>query len=113
MDEAGLTFASLMSLGPDLAVSTAETAAELGYRSFWTAETTGPEAFSLLGAVSILTGGASLAEAQSKLDEVLARGTLIAHGFYAAEEFEKLSTGQAAETIALTAPLSETSAATA
>jgi probable F420-dependent oxidoreductase len=51
MDEAGLTFASLMSLGPDLAVSTAETAAELGYRSFWTAETTGPEAFSLLGAV--------------------------------------------------------------
>ena len=51
MDEAGLTFASLMSLGPDLAVSTARTAAELGYRSFWTAETTGPEAFSLLGAV--------------------------------------------------------------
>ena len=51
MDEAGVTFASLMSLGPDLAVSTARTAAELGYRSFWTAETTGPEAFSLLGAV--------------------------------------------------------------
>jgi probable F420-dependent oxidoreductase len=51
MDRAGLTFASLMSLGPDLAVSTAVTAAGLGYRSFWTAETTGPEAFSLLGAV--------------------------------------------------------------
>jgi probable F420-dependent oxidoreductase len=51
MDQAGLTFASFMSLGPDLAVSTARTAAGLGYRSFWTAETTGPEAFSLLGAV--------------------------------------------------------------
>jgi probable F420-dependent oxidoreductase len=51
MEQAGLTFASLMSLGPDLAVSTAVTAGELGYRSFWTAETTGPEAFSLLGAV--------------------------------------------------------------
>jgi probable F420-dependent oxidoreductase len=51
MDRAGLTFASLMSLGPDLAVTTARTAADLGYRSFWTAETTGPEAFSLLGAV--------------------------------------------------------------
>ncbi|MGH9111624.1 MAG: LLM class flavin-dependent oxidoreductase, partial [Acidimicrobiales bacterium] len=51
MDRAGLTFASLMSLGPDLAVSTARLASDLGYRSFWTAETTGPEAFSLLGAV--------------------------------------------------------------
>jgi probable F420-dependent oxidoreductase len=51
IDRAGVTFASLMALGPDLAVSTARTAAELGYRSFWTAETTGPEAFSLLGTV--------------------------------------------------------------
>jgi probable F420-dependent oxidoreductase len=51
MDRPGVTFASLMALGPGLAVSTARTAAELGYRSFWTAETTGPEAFSLLGAV--------------------------------------------------------------
>jgi probable F420-dependent oxidoreductase len=60
MDEAGLTFASLMSLGPELAVSTAETAAELGYRSFWTAETTGPEAFSLLGAVGTAAPGLDL-----------------------------------------------------
>jgi probable F420-dependent oxidoreductase len=51
MDRAGVTFASLMTLGPDLAVETARLAAECGYRSFWTAETTGPEAFSLLGAV--------------------------------------------------------------
>ncbi|MGH9230501.1 MAG: LLM class flavin-dependent oxidoreductase [Acidimicrobiales bacterium] len=60
MDRAGLTFASLMTLGPDLAVSTARTAAELGYRSFWTAETTGPEAFSLLGAVGTAAPGLDL-----------------------------------------------------
>jgi probable F420-dependent oxidoreductase len=39
-----------MGLGPSLAPETARRAQELGYRSFWTAETTGPEAFSLLGA---------------------------------------------------------------
>jgi probable F420-dependent oxidoreductase len=60
MDRAGLTFASLMALGPDLAVSTARTASELGYRSFWTAETTGPEAFSLLGAVGAAAPGLDL-----------------------------------------------------
>lgn len=32
------------------------------------------------------------------------RGTLIAHGFYASEEFDKLSAGQAAEAIALAFP---------
>ena len=46
----GFTFASLMPLGPALAIDTAQQAASLGYRSFWTAETTGPEAFSLLAA---------------------------------------------------------------
>jgi alkanesulfonate monooxygenase SsuD/methylene tetrahydromethanopterin reductase-like flavin-dependent oxidoreductase (luciferase family) len=60
MDEPGVTFASLMSLGPELAVSTARTAAEIGYRSFWTAETTGPEAFSLLGAVTAAAPGLDL-----------------------------------------------------
>jgi probable F420-dependent oxidoreductase len=60
MDEPGVTFASLMSLGPELAVSTARTAAEIGYRSFWTAETTGPEAFSLLGAVAAAAPGLDL-----------------------------------------------------
>jgi probable F420-dependent oxidoreductase len=51
MDRAGVTFASLMSLGPDTALHTAVLAAEVGYSSYWTAETTGPEAFSLLAAV--------------------------------------------------------------
>jgi len=46
----GVTFASLMGLGPELALSTARLAEELGYGSYWTAETTGPEAFSLLAA---------------------------------------------------------------
>ena len=32
------------------------------------------------------------------------RGTLIAHGFYAPEEFEKISAGQAAEGVALASP---------
>jgi probable F420-dependent oxidoreductase len=50
MDRAGLTFASLMGMGPVAAVRYAGLAEELGYTSFWTAETTGPEAFSLLAA---------------------------------------------------------------
>jgi probable F420-dependent oxidoreductase len=60
MDRAGVTFASLMSLGPDMAVSTARLADELGYRSFWTAETTGPEAFSLLAAAGAAAPGLDL-----------------------------------------------------
>ena len=46
----GVTFASVMNLGPQLAPELAQRAEELGYRSFWTAETTGPEAFSILTA---------------------------------------------------------------
>jgi len=51
-ERAGVTFASLMGLGPQAAVETARLAEECGYRSYWTAETTGPEAFSLLAAAS-------------------------------------------------------------
>lgn len=50
IEQLGVTFASLMGLGPKLAVDTARRAEALGYHSFWTAETTGPEAFSLLAA---------------------------------------------------------------
>ena len=49
-ERAGVTFASLMGLGPRTAVHTAKLAEELGYTSYWTAETTGPEAFSVLSA---------------------------------------------------------------
>src|SRR3546814_11648743 len=50
MDRAGGTFASLRGLGPQTAFDTAKLAEEVGYSSFWTAETTGPEAFSVLAA---------------------------------------------------------------
>ena len=56
----GFTFASLMPLGPQLAVDMARQAAELGYRSFWTAETTGPEAFSVLAAAGAAAPGLDL-----------------------------------------------------
>lgn len=51
LERAGVTFASLMGLGPQAAVQTARLAEEVGYSSYWTAETTGPEAFSVLAAV--------------------------------------------------------------
>jgi probable F420-dependent oxidoreductase len=60
MERAGVTFASLMALGPDVAVSTARSAAELGYTSFWTAETTGPEAFAILAAAGAAAPGLDL-----------------------------------------------------
>ena len=60
MDRAGVTFASLMTLGPDLALTTAADADALGYTSFWTAETTGPEAFSLLAAAGAAAPGLDL-----------------------------------------------------
>src|SRR5262245_28405509 len=60
MDRAGVTFASLMALGPDLATSIARTAADLGYRSFWTAETTGPEAVPILAAAGAAAPGLDL-----------------------------------------------------
>ena len=47
----GVTLASLMTLGPDMWSDTATAAETLGYRSLWTAETTGPEAFGLLAAL--------------------------------------------------------------
>jgi probable F420-dependent oxidoreductase len=60
MDQLGLTLAGFMALGPVAAVETAREAQRLGYRSFWTPETTGPEAFSLLGAVGAAAPGLDL-----------------------------------------------------
>lgn len=56
----GLTFASFMNLGPEAALTTARRAAALGYQSFWTAETTGPEAFSVLAAAGAAAPGLDL-----------------------------------------------------
>jgi probable F420-dependent oxidoreductase len=48
----GVTFAGFMPLGPQAGVEVAREAAALGFGSYWTAETTGTEAFSLLSAVN-------------------------------------------------------------
>ena len=48
----GVTFAGFMPLAPQIALDVAREAEALGYSSYWTAETTGPEAFSLLGGVA-------------------------------------------------------------
>ena len=48
----GVTFAGFMPLGPAVALDVAREAEALGFGSYWTAETTGPEAFALLGAVA-------------------------------------------------------------
>jgi probable F420-dependent oxidoreductase len=50
LDALGVTFASFQALGLDAGLRGARLGAELGYRSFWTAETTGPEAFATLAA---------------------------------------------------------------
>src|SRR5438309_9888227 len=56
----GVTAAPLMALGPAAALDVARRAEGLGYQSFWTAEVTGPEAFSLLGAASQVAPGLDL-----------------------------------------------------
>jgi probable F420-dependent oxidoreductase len=59
-EHVGVTFASFMNLGPPRALEAARLAAELGYGSFWTAETTGPEAFSTLAAAGAAAPGIGL-----------------------------------------------------
>jgi 5,10-methylenetetrahydromethanopterin reductase len=51
MDRTGVTFASLMGLGPRAAVEVAQLAESVGHSSFWMAETTGAESFATLAAV--------------------------------------------------------------
>ena len=49
--EMGITYASFAALGMESGFTGAQWAAELGYSSFWVAETTGPEAFANLAAI--------------------------------------------------------------
>jgi probable F420-dependent oxidoreductase len=56
----GVTYASLMTLGLDAGLDTARLAEQLGYGSFWTAETVGPEAFSVLAAAGSVAPGLGL-----------------------------------------------------
>lgn len=60
MTTMGVTAASLMTLGPDTAFGAAAQAIDLGYSSFWTAETVGLEAFGLLGAIGQTAPGLDL-----------------------------------------------------
>lgn len=59
-EHVGVTFASLMSMPPTRAAEVAVEAQRLGYRSFWTAETTGAEAFSVLAAAGAAAPGIGL-----------------------------------------------------
>ena len=57
----GVTFGSLSVLGVRAIIDVAQHASELGYRSLWTVEATGTDAFSLLGAASAVAPGLDLA----------------------------------------------------
>lgn len=57
---AGVTFASFQTLGLDVGRQVARLARDMGYRSYWTAETTGQEAFATLGAIGAEVGGLEL-----------------------------------------------------
>lgn len=57
----GITFGSLGVLGPKAVTDIAGYAEELGYSSFWTAEATGTDAVTLLGAVSLAAPKLALA----------------------------------------------------
>jgi probable F420-dependent oxidoreductase len=56
----GVTFASFPNLGLDAGLRAARLARELGYGSFWTAETVGPEAFATLAAAGQAAPGLDL-----------------------------------------------------
>ncbi len=56
----GITFASFQPLGAPTAIDVARDARDAGFGSFWTAETTGEEAFATLGAVAAGAPGIGL-----------------------------------------------------
>jgi len=57
----GVTFGSLGVLGPRAVMDVARLAERLGYRSLWTVEATGTDAFTLLGAVAAVAPKLDLA----------------------------------------------------
>lgn len=56
----GVTFASFASLGLPVGIDVARRAADMGFDSFWTAETVGQEAFASLAAVAVAVPGLDL-----------------------------------------------------
>jgi probable F420-dependent oxidoreductase len=59
-DARAITFASFQNLGIEAGLTVADWATELGYRSIWTAETVGPEAFATLAAFGARAPGLGL-----------------------------------------------------
>lgn len=57
---AGVTFASFSALGLPVGLEVARNAADLGFGSYWTAETVGQEAFASLAAVAATVPGLAL-----------------------------------------------------
>jgi len=57
----GVTFGSLAVLGPRAVIDIARLAVRLGYRSLWTVEATGTDAFTLLGAAAAVAPQLDLA----------------------------------------------------
>ena len=57
---AGVTFASFSALGLPAGIEVARAASEMGFGSFWTAETVGQEAFASLAAVAVAVPGLGL-----------------------------------------------------
>lgn len=57
---AGVTFASFSPLGLPVGLEVARAAADMGFGSFWTAETVGQEAFASLAAVAVAVPGLGL-----------------------------------------------------
>ncbi len=56
----GVTFASFSALGLEVGLEVARAAKDLGYGSFWTAETVGTEAFATLAAAAVTAPGLDL-----------------------------------------------------
>jgi probable F420-dependent oxidoreductase len=78
MERAGVTFGSLMGLGPVAAVEVAGLAASVGHQSFWMAETTGLESFATLAAVGAAVPsiglGTGIVPAQIRTPQTVAMG---------------------------------------
>jgi probable F420-dependent oxidoreductase len=60
MPDLGVTFAGFSPLGPQRAVEVARSSEALGYRSYWTAEASGPESFAVLAACGAAAPGLDL-----------------------------------------------------
>ena len=78
LDRLGVTFASLPALGVRGAVEVAALADELGYSSFWTAETVGAESFAVLAAAGAagpsLDLGTGIVPIQIRTPQLAAQG---------------------------------------